>query len=71
MTKQHNSNATNKVLKTLKKRGFSVSEKSKNGGFKIVPPPDIPGPVYHTHGTESALHYLRRDFKRMYNVDLD
>jgi valyl-tRNA synthetase len=70
MTKQHNSRATQKLLKQLEKRGFTVSEKSKNGGFKIIPPPGVTGSVYHTHGTESAYHQIKRDFKKLYNVEL-
>jgi hypothetical protein len=58
-----------KVLIELKRLGFTV-ERPKSGVYKIVPPPTIEGPMYITHGTESALHPMRRDFKRMYNIKL-
>lgn len=58
-----------KVLAELERLGFSVV-RNKSGTYKIVPPPTIEGPVYTTHGTESALHPMRRDFKRLYDVEL-
>jgi len=69
MPRQHQSSAMKKVLSELKRLGFEVN-RSKSGVWKIVPPSTIEGPIYTTHGTESALHPMRRDFKRMYNVDL-
>jgi hypothetical protein len=58
-----------KVLAELKRLGFEV-ERAKSGVYKILPPPSIKGPMYTTHGTESALHPMRRDFKRYYNIEL-
>jgi hypothetical protein len=69
MPRQHQSSTMKKVLAELKRLGFEVS-RSKSGVWKIVPPSTIQGPIYTTHGTESALHPMRRDFKRMYNVQL-
>lgn len=69
MPRQHQSSAMKKVLTELNRLGFKVN-RSKSGVWKIVPPSSIEGPMYTTHGTESALHPMRRDFKRMYNVDL-
>lgn len=69
MPRQHQSSAMKKVLTELKRLGFEV-ERAKSGVYKIVPPPTIKGPMYTTHGTESALHPMRRDFKRMYNITL-
>jgi 5-enolpyruvylshikimate-3-phosphate synthase len=69
MTRQHQSNRMRKVLKELDRLGFQV-ERAKSGVYKILPPPGIKGPMYTTHGTESALHPMRRDFKRYYNIDL-
>jgi len=69
MPRQHQSSAMKKVLAELNRLGFKVT-RCKSGVWKIVPPSTIEGPMYTTHGTESALHPMRRDFKRMYNVDL-
>jgi hypothetical protein len=69
MPRQHQSSSMKKILAELKRLGFEVN-RSKSGVFKIVPPSTIKGPMYITHGTESALHPMRRDFKRMYNVTL-
>lgn len=69
MPRQHQSKAMKSVLAELERLGFQV-ERAKSGVFKIVPPPTIKGPMYTTHGTESALHPMRRHFKRMYGVDL-
>ena len=69
MPKQHQSKAMRKVMGELERLGFSVT-RCKSGVYKIVPPPSIEGPLYTTHGTESALHPMRRDFKRMYDVDI-
>jgi hypothetical protein len=69
MPRQHQSKAMKNVMAELERLGFHVS-RSKSGTYKIVPPPTIKGPMYTTHGTESALHPMRRDFKRMYGVEL-
>ena len=62
MPRQQQSSAMKKVLTELKRLGFEVN-RSKSGVWKIVPPSTIEGPFYTTHGTESALHPMRRDFK--------
>lgn len=69
MPRQHQSSAMKKVLTELLRLGFTV-ERAKSGVYKILPPQSIKGPMYITHGTESALHPMKRDFKRMYNIDL-
>lgn len=69
MPKQHQSKAMKKVFSELERLGFTVTQK-KSGAFTISPPSTIEGPTYMTHGTESALHPMRRDFKRLYNVQI-
>ena len=69
MPKQHQSKAVKKVFTELTRLGFTVDRK-KSGSYVIVPPTQIEGPIYQTHGTESALHPMRRDFKRLYNVEI-
>jgi len=69
MPRQHQSSRMKKVLTELQRLGFQV-ERAKSGTYKIVPPSTIPGPIYTTHGTESALHPMRRDFKKYYNIEL-
>lgn len=69
MPRQHQSGKMRDVFKELKRLGFTV-ERNKSGSFRIVPPPTIQGPVYTTHATESAYHPMRRDFKKMYNVNI-
>lgn len=69
MPRQHQSSKMKSLLKELTRLGFII-ERGKSGTFKIVPPPNIKGPVYTTHATESAFHPMRRDFKRMYNVTI-
>lgn len=51
--------------------GFTISEKSKSGVVKILPPDAISGPMYCTHATESAFHQMKRDFAKLYDVALD
>lgn len=69
MPRQHQSKTMKKVLAELARLGFNVEHK-KSGSYIIIPPDNIAGPAYTTHGTESAFHPMRRDFKRLYNVDL-
>jgi hypothetical protein len=69
MPRQHQSSRMKKVLTELNRLGFQV-ERGKSGVYKILPPPSIGGPMYTTHGTESALHPMRRDFKKYYNINL-
>lgn len=68
MPKQHGSKAMQDLLDELRSRGFVITKKSKRGSVKIIPPKNIEGPVYYTHATESAIHQIRRDFARMYNI---
>jgi len=70
MPRQHQSKAMKKAFKELERLGFNVTQK-KSGSYTILPPSNVDGPIYNTHGTESALHPMRRDFKRMYNVELN
>ena len=70
MPRQHQSKAVRKVLTELTRLGFTV-EQRKSGVYRITPPPGVGGPLYTTHGTESALHPLRRDFKKYYNIDIN
>ena len=67
MPRQHQSKTMKKVLAELARLGFNVQQK-KSGSYIIIPPGA--GPAYTTHGTESAFHPMRRDFKRLYNVDI-
>lgn len=69
MPRQHQSKTMKKVLTELARLGFNVTQK-KSGSYIIIPPGNIQGPAYTTHGTESAYHPMRRDFKRLYGVDI-
>lgn len=69
MPQQHQSKAVKKVFKEIERLGFTVTQK-KSGSYTIIPPSSVNGPIYNTHGTESALHPMRRDFKRMYNIKI-
>lgn len=69
MPRQHQSKQMKTVLVELERLGFNV-QRAKSGVYKILPPPSINGPMYTTHGTESAIHPIKRDFKRLYGVDL-
>jgi hypothetical protein len=68
MSYQHNSTAIKGIFKNLRLKGFTIEERKSS--IKIVPPKCITGIAYFTHGTESAYHSIRRDFARMYNVDV-
>ena len=70
MPRQHQSKSMKLVLKELERLGFNVQHK-KSGSYTIIPPSTIDGPAYNTHGTESALHPMRRDFKRLYGVHIN
>lgn len=70
MPRQHQSKAMRKVLAELTRLGFNVEQK-KSGVYRITPPKGVDGPMYTTHGTESALHPMRRDFKKYYNIDIN
>lgn len=68
MPRQHQSKTMKKVMQELQRLGFNVIQK-KSGSYTIIPPNGL-GPIYNTHGTESAFHPIRRDFKRLYGVDV-
>jgi biotin operon repressor len=70
MVKQHSSKSVKKLFREIESMGFKV-ERKKSGGYTIRPPDGVSGPVYSTHGTESSLHPIRREFKRLYNISLE
>lgn len=70
MPKQHQSKAIKQAFKELQRLGFTITQK-KSGSYTILPPTNMPGPIYNTHGTESALHPIRRDFKKLYGIKLN
>jgi len=68
MVRQHGSTRVQSFFQEIQKHGFTIVRTNK--GFRIIPPTkDMP--IYNTHGTESAYHYLRRDFKALYNFDIN
>ena len=69
MPRQHQSKAVRKILQELVRLGFTVDQ-NRSGVYRIIPPKGVGGPTYTTHGTESALHPMRRDFKKYYNLTL-
>ena len=69
MPRQHQSKSIKRVFTELERLGFAV-EQRKSGSYRIIPPSTVKGPIYTTHGTESALHPMRRDFKKYYNINL-
>lgn len=66
-TKSHDPKAMRKILRKLIDNKFEVKQ-LKSGTYKIIPPNN--GPVYHTHGTNSCIPVLRREFKKLYDIDL-
>lgn len=69
MPRQHQSKAVKQAFKELERLGFTVKQK-KSGSYTILPPKHVQGPIYNTHGTESAIHPMRRDFKKLYGIQL-
>lgn len=69
MPRQHQSKSMKRVFTELERLGFAV-EQRKSGSYRIIPPSTVGGPIYTTHGTESALHPMRRDFKKYYNIEI-
>jgi glyoxylate utilization-related uncharacterized protein len=69
MPRQHQSKTVNKLFKELERIGFQVYQK-KSGSYTIIPS-NKNLPIYNTHGTESCLHPIRRDFRKLYGVDVE
>jgi hypothetical protein len=68
MAQRHNSKAVKEQLNKIESLGFTLQRTKK--GIQITPPEGRPGPVYNTHVTEAAFHQIRRDFLRLYGVEL-
>lgn len=71
MVKQHNSKAVKKIFRKLETQGFVIVKK-RSGSYRIDPPDTVDNKdSYYTHGTESSIHQMRRDFKKKYNTSLE
>jgi hypothetical protein len=67
MPKQHNNKEIKELFKELERLGFTIQ--TKKTGYTIIPK-NKNQPKYHTHGTQSALHPIKRDLKKLYNITL-
>lgn len=66
---QHNCSAVKKLFSELTRLGFQV-KRNKSGCIRITPPGEQRGAPYFTHGTIKCIEPLKRDIKRLYNIDV-
>lgn len=63
VAKQHTS-TSKKLIKQLKKNGFAIT--CRGNGYCI----EKEGKSYFSHLTEASIHPLRRDFRKLYGIEL-
>lgn len=66
---QHANKAVKRLFKQIEALGFEII--ARKNGFVIYPPKEIGGQPYYTHGTQKAIKPIVKQFKKIYNVDLD
>lgn len=69
MTRNHGNKAITKLFKELARLGFEVIH-AKNSTYKIVPPSELGGRVYSTHGTPKAEKALKAYYRKTYGIKL-
>lgn len=65
----HAHKAVKRLFKQIEALGFEII--ARKNGFAIYPPKEIGGQVYYTHGTLKSIKPIVKQFKKIYNVDLD
>lgn len=67
--KNHGIKEFNAFLREIESIGFRV-ERTKKGVYKMYPPKEIGGRVYMTHGTPMAIKALKKQFPKLYGIEL-
>ena len=66
----HNDKSVKKLFALIRSLGFTIDD--RKNGYKITPPQDNENQTpYFTHGTTKCVKPMVRDFRRMYNIELD
>lgn len=67
--RNHGNKVITELFKELTRLGFNVIH-AKNNSYKIVPPPELGGRIYSTHGTPKADKALRAYYRKTYGIKL-
>jgi hypothetical protein len=68
-SRTHGNKIITELFKELGRLGFNVIQ-NKNNTFKIVPPPELGGRVYSTHGTPKADKPIKAYYRKTYGIKL-
>lgn len=68
-SRTHGSKAIKELFNELTRLGFKVIH-AKNNTYKIVPPEEMGGRIYSTHGTLKADKALRAYYRKTYGIKL-
>lgn len=69
-SRNHGNKIITQLFKELERLGFNVIH-ARNNTFKIVPPQDLGGRIYSTHGTPKAYKALLAYYRKTYGIKLD
>lgn len=69
MSRDHGIKEFRAIIKEVEAIGFRV-EQTKRGVFKLYPPESIGGRVYMTHGTPKAIKAIKKQFSKLYGIEL-
>ena len=67
--RNHGNKVITELFKELSRLGFNVIH-AKNNTYKIVPPAEMGGRIYSTHGTPKAHKALKAYYRKTYGIKL-
>ena len=67
--RNHGNKVITELFRELSRLGFNVIH-AKNNTYKIVPPEELGGRTYSTHGTPKAYKALKAYYRKTYGIKL-
>ena len=68
--RNHGNKVITELFRELSRLGFNVIH-AKNNTYKIVPPAELGGRIYSTHGTPKAYKALKAYYRKTYGIKLE
>jgi hypothetical protein len=69
MARTHGNKVIKELFAELQRLGFKITQ-AKNSSYKIVPPDELGGRIYSTHGTPKADKAIRAYYRKTYGIKI-